>query len=132
MKYLLCFLLLSIAATQTGNSTNSQIKTEMNKKLLRHAVMFKFKDDASAEDIKKVENAFRDLKNKIPLIKKFEWGTNISPENINQGFTHFFFASFNSEKDRDAYLVHPDHKAFVAILQPHLDKVLVMDYWAQQ
>jgi hypothetical protein len=28
------------------------------------------------------------------------------------------------------YLPHPAHKAFVDVLMPHLDKVLVIDYWA--
>jgi hypothetical protein len=35
-------------------------------------------------------------------------------------------------KDREIYLPHPDHKAFVEIAGPHIDKVLVLDYWAQK
>jgi hypothetical protein len=77
-----------------------------------------------------VENAFRALPSKIKEIKALEWGTNNSPENLNQGFTHCFFVSFKTEKDRQEYLPHPDHKAFVDVLTPHLDKVLVIDYWA--
>ncbi len=100
------------------------------KKLLRHAVLFKFKDASSAADIKKVEDAFRALPVQIKQIKSFEWGTNNSPENLNQGFTHCFFVSFASEKDREVYLPHPAHLAFVEVLKPHLDKVLVIDYWA--
>ena len=99
-------------------------------KMLRHMVLFKFKDESSAADIKKVEDAFRALPSKIKEIKGFEWGTNNSPENLNQGFTHAFFVSFASEKDREIYLPHPAHKDFVKILSPHLDKVLVLDYWA--
>ncbi len=98
--------------------------------MLRHAVLFKFKDTSSPEDIKKVEDAFRALPTKIKEIADFEWGTNNSPENLNQGFTHLFFVSFKSEKDREVYLPHPAHKAFVEVLGPHLDKVLVLDYWA--
>jgi hypothetical protein len=64
------------------------------------------------------------------LIKDFEWGKNTSPENLNQGLTHCFLVTFSSDKDRDTYLVHPDHKAFVEVLKPHLDKVTVLDYWA--
>ena len=43
-----------------------------------------------------------------------------------------FFVGFLSEKDREVYLPHPEHKAFVAVLSPHLDKVLVIDYWAEK
>jgi hypothetical protein len=100
-------------------------------KMLRHVVLFKFKDTSSAQEIKVVEDAFAALTGKIKLIKDFEWGTNNSPENLNQGLTHCFLASFANEKDRDDYLVHPDHKAFVAVLLPHLDKVTVIDYWAK-
>lgn len=104
-------------------------KHDKSMKMLRHAVLFKFKDGTTPEDIKKVEEAFKALPTKIKEIKDFEFGTNNSPENLNQGFTHLFFLSFESETDRAIYLPHPDHKAFGAVLTPHLDKVLVLDYW---
>ena len=100
-------------------------------KMLRHVVLFKFKDDATPDQVKQVENAFRKLPSEIKEIKDFEWGTNNSPENLNQGLTHCFFLSFNSEEDRNAYLPHPAHKAFGAILKPYLDKVVVVDYWVK-
>jgi len=99
-------------------------------KLLRHVVLFKFKDGTPAEKVKEIEDAFRALPGKIDAIKDFEWGTDVSVENLAQGFTHCFFVTFASEKARAEYLPHPDHKAFVEILKPHLDKVLVVDYWA--
>ena len=100
-------------------------------KVLRHVVLFKFKDNATADDVKKVEAAFADLAKKLPLIKGYEWGKNNSPEKLNQGLTHCFLLTFSSEKDRDDYLVHPDHKAFGKILGPYLDKVTVVDYWTE-
>ncbi len=109
-------------------SAQDQPKT----KLLRHVVLFKFKDKATPEEIKVIENAFRALPGKISLIKGFEWGVNNSPEKLNQGLTHCFFATFSSEKDRDAYLVHPAHKAFTEIAGPQIDKVTVIDYWAER
>jgi hypothetical protein len=105
--------------------------TQSNEKVLRHVVLFKFTDSTSSEDVKKVENAFSALQGKISLIKGYEWGTNSSPEGLNQGLTHCFFVSFASDKDRDDYLVHPEHVAFVEVLKPHLDKVTVIDYWAK-
>jgi hypothetical protein len=100
-------------------------------KMLRHVVLFKFKDEATADQVKQVETAFRKLPSEIKEIKSFEWGINNSPENLNQGLTHCFFLSFNSEKDRDAYLPHPAHKAFGAIVKPYIDKVVVVDYWVK-
>lgn len=98
--------------------------------LLRHVVLFKFKDASTPADVKKVEDAFRALPSKIKQIKSFEWGKNNSPEGLDQGFTHCFFVTFKNEKDRAVYLPHPAHQAFVEVLKPHLDKVLVFDYWA--
>jgi len=106
--------------------------THKETKMLRHVVLFKFKDEASPEQVKQVEDAFRKLPSQIKEIKGFEWGTNNSPENLNQGLTHCFFLSFESEKDRDAYLPHPAHKAFGAVLRPYLDKVVVVDYWVKE
>ena len=100
-------------------------------KALRHVVLFKFKETSSAEDVAKVEKAFAGLSKSISLIKSFEWGTNNSPENLNQGLTHCFLATFESEKDRDAYLIHPKHVEFTKIAGPHIDKVTVLDYWVK-
>jgi hypothetical protein len=98
------------------------------KGLLRHVVLFKFKDGTTPEQIKEVEDAFRALPSKIPQIVGFEWGTNMSPEKLDQGFTHCFLLTFRTAKDRDAYLPHPAHKAFGKVLRPYLDKVLVVDF----
>ncbi len=100
-------------------------------KLLRHVVLLKFKDEAKAVDVEKVEEAFIALPGKVDAIYDLEWGTDVSVEGISQGFTHCFFVSFKSEADRAKYLPHPEHKAFGKILGPHLDKVIVVDYWAK-
>lgn len=101
-------------------------------KALRHAVFFRFKSDAAAEDIKKVEEAFAALPSKIDSIKRFEWGTNNSPENHDAGFTHCFLVTFDSEEGRAAYLPHPAHLAFVEVLKPVLDAPRVLDFWAEE
>ena len=114
--------------TPFAMNVSAQTKKESDK-LLQHVVLFKFKDDAKPEDVKKIEVAFNALKSQIKEIKALEWGLNNSPENLNQGFTHCFLVSFASEKDREIYLPYPKHKEFVALLGPVLDKVLVIDYW---
>ncbi len=101
-------------------------------KLLRHVVMFKFKAGTTDKDIDGIVAAFRQLPQKIHTIKSFEWGVNNSPEKLNDSLTHCFFVTFTSEKDRNDYLVDPAHVAFVAVLRPHLDRPLVLDYWAQE
>ncbi|MBN3583196.1 Dabb family protein [Algoriphagus aestuarii] len=97
--------------------------------VLRHVVMFGFKEETSPEKIQEIIDAFAALPSKIEQIKGFEWGINNSPENLNDGLTHAFTLTFHSEEDREIYLPHPDHKAFGEVLGSSLSKVVVVDYW---
>ncbi|MCU0326079.1 MAG: Dabb family protein [Spirosomaceae bacterium] len=115
-----------------GLSFSTMAQKKEDGKVLRHVVLFKFKDTSSPEDVKKVVEAFKALPSQIKEIKGFEWGTNNSPENHSQGLTHCFLLTFASEADRDAYLPHPAHKAFGSVVGPHLDKVTVVDYWTNK
>jgi hypothetical protein len=98
-------------------------------KKLFHVVSLKFKEGATKEQIKAVEEAFAALKEKVPGIVAMTWGTNVSPEKHDKGFTHCFVLCFNDDKDRDAYLVHPEHKAFGKVLGPIMADVFVLDFW---
>lgn len=121
LSFIAVVSVVAMAADQPPNSTK-----------LLHVVAFKFKPSASSAQIQQVVEAFGQLKTKIPQIKSYEWGRNISPEKHDKGFTHGFLLSFASEKDRDAYLVHPEHKAFGRLLGPVIEDVFVIDYWAQK
>ena len=99
--------------------------------LLRHVVMFGWKDGTDTNQINKIVAAFKILPSKISLIKSLEWGINNSPEGLNGGLTHCFLVTFTSAADRDAYLIHPAHKEFVSLLDPAPEKITVVDYWAQ-
>lgn len=126
-------LALAVCAGGLAWSAVAAEKTQSRKAdrgKLRHVVLLKFKDSASAEQVQRIEEAFCALPKKIPQIVDFEWGTNNSPEGLNDGFTHCFLITFADEAGRAAYLPHPAHQSFVEILKPHLDKVLVIDYLA--
>ncbi len=123
------------SCTQTDQNQDDQAMSQSvetsSQRMLRHVVLFKFKETSSAESIDSIENAFRELPKKIKEIKDFEWGTDVSVENLSQGFTHCFFVSFADEAGREVYLPHPDHQAFVNLASPHIDKVLVVDYFSK-
>ncbi|HEY2349025.1 MAG TPA: Dabb family protein [Puia sp.] len=112
--------------------TSLVVCAQQGKKELRHIVLFGWKAGADSSAINRVVTAFKALPEKIKTIKRFEWGLNNSPENLNQGLTYCFLVTFASEKDRNDYLVNPDHKAFTQLLPDILEKVTVVDYWAQQ
>ena len=97
----------------------------------RHVVLLKFKDGAAPAEVAKVEQAFVALKKSIPEIQTLEWGTNVSPEGLANGFTHCFFVTFKDKAALERYLPHPEHKKFGAVLKPVLDKVLVVDFVAR-
>ncbi len=127
------FALLGAAlAAVAMNGAGDAVAQEKEAAPLRHVVLLKFRQDATKEQIQEVVTGFTQLPKKIDGITAFEWGTDVSPEGRSEGFTHCFVVTFKDAKARDAYLPHDAHKAFVAILLPTLDRVLVVDYFAQK
>ena len=102
---------------------------DQSNKRLFHVVSLKFKEGTSKEKIKEVEEAFTGLREKVPGIAFLTWGTNVSPEKHDKGFTHCFVLVFNTDKERDDYLVHDEHKKFGSVLGPVLGDVMVIDFW---
>jgi hypothetical protein len=98
------------------------------KGLLKHTVIFKFKDTAPKASVDSCVAAFKALEGKIKEIQAFEFGLNNSPENWHQGFTHCFVLTFKNYNDLAIYAEHPEHKAFGSIVGPHMEKVFVVDY----
>ena len=99
--------------------------------ILRHVVLFKWKEETSAEQIRRIDQAFCALPGKIGAILDFEWGTDASVEGKAKGFSHCFLVTFRDEAGRAEYLPHPEHKAFGSLLRPHVEDVLVLDYWTR-
>jgi hypothetical protein len=131
MKILFVVLFALMLATILTPSRASADAPAKGEKLLRHVVLFKFKDTAKPEDVQKVIDAFAGLPKQIDVIQDFEWGTDVGVENLSSGFTHCFLVTFRDAKGRDAYLPHPAHEEFKKLVRPVLDKVLVVDYWTK-
>lgn len=127
MKRLLLVSSLALIACLAGTVLRaSAVEKKEAVKELRHIVMFKF---SSEEAAKEISEAFVNLEKEIDLIKGFEWGTNVSNENLDKGLTHAFTLTFHSQEDLDAYIVHEAHKGFVAKLGDKVADVCVFDYW---
>ena len=129
----LCVLLMVLAAVCVGgcvsvNDSNVVVDASGPSVGVRHVVLFKFKDDTTAQQLGAIEDSFVALAGEIDGIVDFEWGTDMSLEGLAQGFTHCFIVSFENAAGRDAYLPHPKHRAFVALAGPHFDRVLVVDF----
>jgi hypothetical protein len=97
---------------------------------LKHVVLFKFKQTATDEQIRRVTDAFRQLKDLVPGILSFEHGPNLSQEGKNLGFNHAYVLTFVDTAARDAYLPHPQHQKFGDFLGQSdvVEDVFVIDY----
>jgi len=124
--FLMLFLSAATVLTVTMTETTADNQPD---KLLRHVVLFKFKDGLGEDKVREVVDAFGALPTKIDQIQDFEWGTDVSVENKAAGFTHLFLVTFKTKAGRDKYLPHPAHQEFVKLVGPRLADVLVFDYW---
>lgn len=121
-------LLVVAAALGLGTSAAAQADGPV-----RHVVVFKYTPSATPAQIREVTEAFAALRTAIPGITAFEHGVNNSPENKNLGFTHAYVLTFTNAAARDAYLPHPAHKQFGALLGRLgiLEDAFVVDYVPQ-
>ena len=119
-----------IAALALAGCLAPAASTPTPEEPVRHVVVFKYRPDAAPEKIQQVTDGLRALQGKIPGILDFEHGVNDSPEGKDQGFTHVYLLTFESAAARDAYLPHPEHRAFGTMLRGLgiLEDVFVVDY----
>ena len=120
-RMLLCTLALLVAGCRPAPGTATELSTApasaaTPRGAVRHLVVFRFKPGATPEQVAELTRAFAGLRERIPGIIGYEHGVNHSPEHMNQGMTHVYLLTFESAAARDAYLPHPQHKAFGQLL----------------
>lgn len=128
MKKLYTFLVCAILVT---TYSVLQSRGAVRGTRIVHFVALKYKSSTSDADKTALRSNFKALKKKIPGIISIESGENNSAEKRNKDFTDAFIIKFKNEKDRDAYLSHPEHVAFKNKNLPLVDDVFVMDFWSK-
>ncbi|MFN3167679.1 MAG: Dabb family protein [Phycisphaeraceae bacterium] len=127
---LLCLLVLP--ACHTHPKCEACPAMQDNESVYRHVVAFKFKDSATDAQVQAIVDAFGELQNDIDAIIGYEHGLNVSPEGLDQGYTHVFIVTFKGKAGLEEYLPHPAHQAFVENLLPLLEgKPFVVDFVAE-
>ncbi|KAF9674316.1 hypothetical protein SADUNF_Sadunf10G0114700 [Salix dunnii] len=101
---------------------------EQVKGVVKHIVLAKFKEGVAEEEIEKHIKEYANLCNLIEHMKSFEWGTDVSIENLHQGFTHIFETTFETLEDRSAYVAHAAHVKFGTAFSSVLEKIIAIDY----
>lgn len=97
---------------------------------VKHVVLWNFKAGLSPQKVQESLDLIRALKDKIPLVKDFAAGPNISEEGLSQGFTHGFVMTFSDRKAVSQYLQHPEHTRTVEKAFPMIEKIVVLDFEA--
>ena len=97
--------------------------------MVKHIVLFKLKDDASADAKLAAMHAFKDaieaLPAKIPFIRNIEVGLNINPA---ETWSIALYSEFDTLDDVRQYAVHPDHVAAGKLLAEVKESRACVDY----
>lgn len=97
--------------------------------MVKHIVLFKLKDEASAEEKLAAMNSFKKaieaLPSKITIIRKIEVGLNINPA---EAWSIALYSEFDTLDDVKAYAVHPDHVAAGKLLANVKESRACVDY----
>jgi hypothetical protein len=85
--------------------------------MMRHIVLLRFREDVDPARKRALFRQLEDLRNHIPGVVGFHAGANESVEGeLTRGNLDGFWFDFENEQVRDAYLVHPLHRATGAAL----------------
>ncbi len=97
--------------------------------MVKHIVLFKLKDDVSADAKLAAMHAFKDaieaLPAKIPFIRKIEVGLNINPA---ETWSIALYSEFDTLDDVKRYAIHPDHVAAGKLLAEVRESRACVDY----
>ncbi|KAG0473388.1 hypothetical protein HPP92_014741 [Vanilla planifolia] len=95
---------------------------------VKRILLVKYKEEVSPEKIEELTKEWANLVHCIEPLKDFHWGTDISFENKNEGFTHAFVLTFESMEGVAEYFHHPAHVEFGKKAMPCAEKFIVFDY----
>eukprot|EP00245_Coleochaete_scutata_P005075 TRINITY_DN18354_c0_g1_i1.p1 TRINITY_DN18354_c0_g1~~TRINITY_DN18354_c0_g1_i1.p1 ORF type:complete len:142 (+),score=28.36 TRINITY_DN18354_c0_g1_i1:77-502(+) len=104
------------------------LKPKLKSGSIRHVVLIKFKPDIADDTKNALIEGYMNLPKHIPAMKGFEWGTDVSVENMHEGFTHIFVTTFDNLVGRDIYLRHNAHDIYARWLFQNVEKILVLDF----
>ncbi|MBN2165498.1 MAG: Dabb family protein [Marinilabiliaceae bacterium] len=97
--------------------------------MVKHIVLFKFKDFRTAQEklekLNEVKHALLSLTDKIECLLSVEVGLNNNP---NETFDLALTTSFNSFEDIDIYAKHPDHLEVAKLIAPIKADRACVDY----
>jgi hypothetical protein len=94
--------------------------------VLRHIVLFAFRDGVPAGERAAILEALRGLSASVPSVRSLEVGENISPARA-QGYTHVLVETFDDRDGLAAYASHPDHLPVLARIRAAASQLVAVD-----
>ena len=94
--------------------------------MIKHIVLFNFRDENRDENIKKVKEMLLSLTQSVPTLKKMEIGVNFSKEQRAMDLS--IYTEFDNVIGLDAYTIHPEHLKVVAFIKTVVTDSKVSDY----
>jgi hypothetical protein len=96
--------------------------------MIKHIVMWKFKDETVEEDKLEMKRQLEALKGVVPSLSDIEIGLNTaeSPAAMDMVLS----SEFRTMEDLKAYVVHPEHQKVVEFVEPLVCERAVVDYEA--
>ncbi|NLX26670.1 MAG: Dabb family protein [Lentisphaerae bacterium] len=94
--------------------------------MIKHVVMWKFKDDVDDADKLEMKKRLEALKGVVPSLRGIEVGLNMVPGDAARDMV--LYSEFDSLEGLKAYAVHPAHLKVVEFVKPLVCERAVVDY----
>ena len=94
--------------------------------MVKHIVMFDFKNENKKENLEKAKNMLEALLESIPSLKAMEVGINFSQEERAMDLS--LYSTFEDKAGLEAYAIHPAHLEVVTFIKSVATASKVSDY----
>ncbi len=94
--------------------------------MIKHIVMWKFKDEAAEADRLEMKRRLESLLGVVPPLLKIEVGMDIVGSDASKDMV--LYSEFHSLDDLKAYAEHPEHLKVVEFVKPLVRERAVVDY----
>jgi len=94
--------------------------------MVKHIVMFDFKEDNKAENLEKAKEMLEALLNTVPTLRKMEVGINFSQE--ERAMDMSLYSEFDDKEGLELYANHPEHLEVVKFIKSVATASKVSDY----
>ncbi len=94
--------------------------------MIKHIVMWKFKDGAAEAEKLEMKRQLEALKGTVPSLVDIEMGLDLSRKEASMDMV--LYSEFQTLEDLAAYAVHPEHLKVVEFVKPLVCGRAVVDY----